>query len=180
LNQSFGVILPRTGEVIIENVRFYKFTTDMTVWQTCSKCDNILLYTNFGAAAFVSKIKYSDINGKFFNMLGLKREVFYDMDGTATNGVFDANTRTSATVAFGWPHLMQDPACKPAGDLTLWDNACTCDPTVTVRQVMFTNLAKKDEFKSISIKARMLATLDEKTKTDEKIFTSVFSLQKDK
>lgn len=99
----------------------------MTVWQTCSKCDNLLLYTNFGANYFISKIQYADIDGKFFNMLGLKKDVFYDLDGSATNGMFDATSRTSATISFGWPHLLQDPACKPATDPTLWDNACTCD-----------------------------------------------------
>lgn len=45
----------------------------MTVWQACSKCDHVLLYTNFGAAYFTSQIQYSGITGKFLNMLGLKR-----------------------------------------------------------------------------------------------------------
>lgn len=45
----------------------------MTVWQACSKCDNLLLYTNFGATYYASKITYSNINGAFYNMLGLKR-----------------------------------------------------------------------------------------------------------
>ena len=75
-------------------------------------------------------------------MLGLKKDVFYDLDGSATKGVFDTTARTSATISFGWPHLLQDPACKNATDSTLWDKACVCDQTVTVRQVMFTNLIK--------------------------------------
>lgn len=132
----------------------------MTVWKTCSKCDNLLLYTNFGATYFSQKIKYTDIDGKYFKMLGLKKEVFYDLDGTMTNGVFDSKTRTSATVSYGWEHLLQDPACLPATDPTLWDKATACDQTVTVRQVMFTNLQNTDEFKSTSMKARMLATFD--------------------
>jgi hypothetical protein len=45
----------------------------MTVWQACSKCDNLLLYTNFGATYYASKISYSGIYGAFYNMLGLKR-----------------------------------------------------------------------------------------------------------
>ncbi len=86
----------------------------MTVWQACSKCDNILLYTNFGAAYYTSQIQYSNIYGDYLDMLGLKREVFYDTDGTLTNGVFDSTTRASATLTFGWEHLLQDPACLPA------------------------------------------------------------------
>jgi hypothetical protein len=112
----------------------------MTVWQTCSKCDNLLLYTNFGATYFASKIQYSDIDGSFFNMLGLKKEVFYDVDGTLTGGVFDSTPRTSATLTYGWDHLLQDSACKSATDPNLWDSASACDQTALIRQVMFTNI----------------------------------------
>ncbi len=83
----------------------------MTVWQACSKCDNLLLYTNFGATYFASKISYNNIQGAIYNMLGLKREVFYDLDGTLTNNVFDSSSRTSAALTYGWPHLLQDSAC---------------------------------------------------------------------
>ena len=99
-------------------------------------------------------------------MLGLKKEVFYDLDGSATNGMFDTTTRTSATIINGWPHMLQDPACKSATNSTLWDSAATCDSTVTVRQVSFNNIINQQEFKSVSMKARMIATYDEKTKTD--------------
>lgn len=112
----------------------------MTVWQACSKCDNVLLYTNFGANYYASNILYQGINGPFYNMLGLKREVFYDMDGSLTNTNFDSNTRTSATLTYGFPHLLQDPACLSATDPTAWDSGAVCDQTVTVRQVMMTNL----------------------------------------
>lgn len=73
-------------------------------------------------------------------MLGLKREVFHDLDGTLTNNVFDAVTRTSGTLTYGWPHLLQDAACVNATDPPLWDTGAVCDSSVTVRQVMFTNL----------------------------------------
>ena len=93
----------------------------MTVWQACSKCDNLLLYTNFGAIYYASNIKYTNIDGSYYHMLGLKREVFYDLDGTLTNNVFDSNTRTSATLTYGWSHLLQDPACLSATDPASWD-----------------------------------------------------------
>lgn len=144
LDGSKGVILPRTGEVDFEDIRFYEFTSGMTVWQSCSKCDNLLLYTNFGATYWAEKISYTNINGNFYHMLGLKKEVFYDKDGTLTNGVFDSTTRTSATLTFGWPHLLQDIACVKGTTPTQWDNGAVCDQTVTLRQVMFTNLMKTD------------------------------------
>jgi len=97
-----GAILSRTGEMDFDNIRFYEFTSDMTVWQACSKCDNLLIYTNFGATYYASNIQYTNIAGSYYNMLGLKREVFYDLDGSLTNNVFDSNTRTSATLTYGW------------------------------------------------------------------------------
>ncbi len=72
-------------------------------------------------------------------MLGLKREVFYDLDGTLTNNIFDSVTRASATLTFGWPHILQDSACVSADDPTLWDSGALCNESVTVRQVMFSN-----------------------------------------
>jgi hypothetical protein len=59
-------------------------------------------------------------------MIGLKRDVFTDLDGTLTNGVFDSKTRTSATLAHGWPHLVQDKACALATKPLAWDNGIVC------------------------------------------------------
>jgi hypothetical protein len=150
----------------------------MTVWQACSKCDNVLLYTNFGATYFASKISYTNINGGFYDMLGLKREVFYDLDGSLTNGVFDSVTRLSATLTFGWRHLLQDPACVSATNPALWDTAAVCGPTVTVRQVMFANMINPELFSRQSIRVRMHADFDEVTSPNETYYTGAFSLQK--
>lgn len=135
----------------------------MTVWQACSKCDNLLLYTNFGATYYASNIKYTNIAGSYYHMLGLKREVFYDLDGSLTNTVFDSNTRTSATLTYGWEHLLQDSACLSATDPLSWDKGTVCDQTVTVRQVMMTNLQDTQLFKSQSQRTRMIASVEEVT-----------------
>jgi hypothetical protein len=57
----------------VHNIRFYNYLPSMTVWQACSQCDNVLLYTNFGATYYASQIQYNNIQGPYFNMLGLKR-----------------------------------------------------------------------------------------------------------
>lgn len=80
-------------------------------------------------------------------MLGLKRDVFYDLDGSLTSVVFNStnsSVRTSATLTYGWPHLLQDPACRNASNSSKWDNAAVCDQTATIKQVMFTNLINKE------------------------------------
>lgn len=73
-------------------------------------------------------------------MRGLTREVFYDEDGTLTNTIFNNAALTSATLTFGFPHLLQNSACKTATAPAKWDSATVCDNTVTIRQVMFSNL----------------------------------------
>ena len=73
LNGSFGIVLPRYGEIDLYDIRFYEFTNRMTTWQACAKCWNSLLYTNTGANYFAEKIKYNTINGSYFDMYGLKR-----------------------------------------------------------------------------------------------------------
>lgn len=94
-----------------------------------------------------------------------------------TNGVFDSRTRTRASLAYGWPHLLQDPACVNATDPTLWDKGTVCGETVTMRQVMFANLQDTNLFKSISQRSRMLGSVEEMTSPNETVFTSAYSLQ---
>ncbi len=126
----------------------------MTVWRACSKCFQPLLYTNTGASYFASQISYSNINGSYFAMYGLKRQAFYDTDGTLTNNVFDSKTRTSAVLAYGYEHLLQDAACARPNNPTLWDSATLCEKS-TVRHIMFTHFTDKTLFLKIPIHVRL-------------------------
>lgn len=67
------------------------------------------------------------------------------MDGTLTNGkIIPGGTDIdSGALVKGFPHLLQDPACKPATDSTLWDGAAVCDGTVDLNHVFFTGLIDK-------------------------------------
>jgi hypothetical protein len=104
--------MPRTGHMTVENIRFYDFLETSTIWESCSKCDNVLLYTNLGAVYKASAISYTNVQGKYFHMKGLEREIFYDLDGTLTNRAnFNSRTITSGALVKGYPHLLQDPAC---------------------------------------------------------------------
>ena len=42
-------------------------------------------------------ITYTNVTSKKLQMLGLRREIIYDMDGTYSQG-FDSNSRASATI----------------------------------------------------------------------------------
>jgi hypothetical protein len=46
MNNSAGVIGPRTTGWKMSNIRFYNFATFMNVLQTCALCVDPLLFTN--------------------------------------------------------------------------------------------------------------------------------------
>ncbi len=151
----------------------------MTVWQACSKCDQIKLYTNTGAQYFATNIQYMNINGPYFFMMGdVKRDVFYDVDGSLTRTVFDGKARSTGTLTYGWPHLLQDSECLPASNRSLWDSAALCNGTSIVRQVMFTNLIKELEFSGQPMRVRMINGVEDASNAT--VFTSILSLQKNK
>ncbi len=57
----------------------------------------------------ISNITYSAIEGKYLNMLGHKKEIIYDLDGSFTNEAnFDSNNRQSAAVVSNWVHLQSE------------------------------------------------------------------------
>ena len=60
-------------------------------------------------------------------MLGLKRDIFYDLDGSLTNTHFNAKTIDKGALVQGFPHLLQEPACAVAATPSKWDNAAVCD-----------------------------------------------------
>ena len=120
------------------------------------------------------------MNGSYYNMLGVRRDVFYDMDGSATNGVFDSTTRTSATITNNWAHLLEDAGCTTPTTIDKWGGTIACDQTVPIRQVLFNNLIKLLEFKGISIKAKLLNDIS--TLLDENVteYSESFSIMGNK
>lgn len=133
----------------------------MTILETCSKCDNPLLYTNRAIEYFVKEIAYNNVNASYLFMRGsLKRSIVYDEDGSFTSE-FDANSRTSATIVPKYPHLSAESACLDATDASLWDDALTCDETALIRAVTITNALPLFSFKNIGIKVMKISSLDD-------------------
>lgn len=74
LNNARGVIGPRSTEGWkISDINFYNFDNDMVIMETCSKCNDILLYTNTGQEYELEDITYTNVTSKKIHMLGLKR-----------------------------------------------------------------------------------------------------------
>ncbi len=74
-------------------------------------------------------------------MLGVKRDVIYDLDGSFST-VFDGQARTNATIVYNYPHISKQHTshCFIPQTATSWDSSLLCDPTIKIRRVYFTNL----------------------------------------
>ena len=103
-------------------------------------------------------------------MLGLKRDIIYDLDGTFTSA-FDGSSRSSAAIVYSFPHLEQESACLPATTASEWDSTLACDQTVTIRRVMFTNIEPDYTFKWTPLKAQVLADVDEEVPENSTDYT---------
>jgi hypothetical protein len=90
-------------------------------------------------------------------MLGHKKEIIYDSDGSLSVN-FDNNTRVSSTIVHNWKHIQMESACLPSSNPSKWDNALSCDQTVTIRRVMFTNLINDFIFDKAPIKVQLLSS----------------------
>ena len=75
VNSARGVIGPRQTkkEWKISDINFHNFDGSMAIMETCSKCDNTLLFTNTGQEYMVEDITYDNVTSKKLQMLGLRR-----------------------------------------------------------------------------------------------------------
>ena len=69
-------------------------------------CDDVSVYSNLGTEISVSGWTLSNVNGRMLRMIGMKRDVIYDTDGSLSS-IFDSGTRTSGTIVQGFNHISQ-------------------------------------------------------------------------
>lgn len=151
-----GVIAPRTSGWKMTNIRYYNFPSTTACLETCSKCDNIKLYTNTAQEYFVDTISFTNVTGKYLTMNGQKREIIYDTDGTFSAN-FNAVPLSSATLVWSFKHLAAESACAAANYPSLWDNALACDSsTVKIRKAMFSNLINRNLFANKAMKIQKI------------------------
>jgi hypothetical protein len=74
-------------------------------------------------------------------MIGVKKDVIYDLDGSLSMA-FDGTTRTSGTIVQNYPHIgrYNQNNCPPATVAAAWDNTIMCNQNVKIRRIYFTNL----------------------------------------
>ena len=125
-----AAITGRSGSWNFSNIRFYNYPEGSVMFKTCRFCDDPLEYTNLGTQVNVDKLTFTNVSAKMLFMIGLKRDVIYDLDGSFSNK-FDAQNRSSGTIIHGWDHIatFHQDTCPPATNSTDWDNAIMCDHT---------------------------------------------------
>lgn len=178
MNNSAGVIAPRTSGWAMSNVRFYNFASYMNIFQACSHCNEDLLFTNGAHEYLVSGVTYSNISGSYVKMNGLRREIIYDLDATFS-APFNGGVRTSATVVNAFPHLVQESGCSAPSTPSLWDHTIVCDQTVPIRRVKFTNLRDSFIFEKAPMKIQLLSNMYEEVLENSTSFSEVYSIWND-
>ena len=100
-------ITGKTGRYNISNVRVYHFPSGSLVLKTCRFCDDPLKYTNLGTDVYVKQLSLTNVSGNYLKMLGLKRCIVWDQDGSFSQA-FDGSTRSSGgAIMHGWNHIKQ-------------------------------------------------------------------------
>ena len=164
-NGMTAFITGKTGTWNIENIRLFNFPAGSLILETCRFCDDPLKYTNLGTDVNVQQLSFSNVNGNYLKMLGLKRCIVHDLDGSFS-AAFDGTTRSQGgTIMHGWNHIKQfhSSTCPVASTASAWDDAIYCDHTETVRRVVFTNMQSKSLFLGQPFKVTELATINDTT-----------------
>jgi hypothetical protein len=147
LSGTFGIITPRTDGFKVSGVRFYNFPTTMTVFQSCSVCNNGDLVVTSGKASFFEGISYTNVLGKYIQWNGPRRNIFYDIDGSLSSSIFSGSTvRPNSTILPYYLHNDISGKCFNATNQTMWDTSLICDNTSVVRTVMITNAMPSSNF----------------------------------
>jgi len=148
-----AVITGKTGTYSLNNINFYNYPAGSLLFQTCRFCDDPLKYTNLGTEVTVQKLTFTNVSGMMLNMIGLKRDVIYDLDGSFSAS-FDGVSRTSGSIVHGFPHIaaFNQAECPLATTEANWDGAVMCGPAITIRRVWFTNLDDQQLFNAQNMK----------------------------
>ena len=154
-NGMAGAITGKTGVFNLSNIRFYNYPPGSILLKTCRFCDDPLKYTNLGTEVVLDQLTFTNVTGQILLMISiLKRDVIYDLDGSLSQK-FDGISRTSATIVHGWPHIaaFNNNTCPLASNSSEWDGAVMCDPSVTIRRVIFTNMIDHQLFNAQNLMA---------------------------
>lgn len=89
-------------------------------------------------------MSYSSISGAYLSMLGSKKEIIYDLDGSLSPYFFNLSM-VAGTVVYGYQHIanFHTNECRfPINDSSGWgwNGMVMCNPSLTIRRITFTNI----------------------------------------
>jgi hypothetical protein len=177
-NGMSAAITGRTGTYKLSNIKFHNFPAGSVLFQTCRFCDNLLKYTNLGTEVELDRLTFTNVSGKYLFMIGLKRDIVRDLDGSLSQA-FDGLTRASGTVVHGFPHIAayNNADCPPPSTGTDWDTSVMCGPSLTLRRVFIANLIDKQLFNAQLMKVVQFNsindTLDPNATLSSTLYTAV-------
>lgn len=174
-----AIITGKTGEYNISDVRIFNYPSGSLVLKTCRFCDDPLKYTNTGTDVYLKQIALNNVQGNYLFMLGLKRCLVHDADGSFSQA-FDGATRSSGgTIMHGFNHIkaFHQSTCPEATTASQWDSTIFCDSTEIVRRVVFTNMLSASRFIGQPFKATELASINDTTPDNisATLYTSVIN-----
>jgi len=175
-----GAITGRSGSFNLSNVRFYSYPAGSYVLKTCRHCDDPLKYTNLGTDVYLKQLTFTNISGRYLQMIGTKRDVIFDTDGSMSSAFDGLSRPTGGTIIHGYNHIkaFHQSTCPSATDAASWDNSIMCGATETVRRVVFTNIINKGTFNAQYMKVTELASINDTTSENiaSSLYTQVRSL----
>lgn len=122
LENTRGLITPRTDGFKVENVHFANFDKTMTVFKSCSFCFHFKKWVQGGKLTKFSGISYAGITSeKKIFWENWRREIYEDLDGSLT-GKASHSWLTPSGI-----HLKSQAACSTTDtESALWDNGVIC------------------------------------------------------
>jgi hypothetical protein len=169
-----AIMTGRTGQFNFSNIRIYNYPVGSLLMQTGRLNDDPLKFINLGAETFVKQFTFNGVNGAWLFMIGLKRDVIYDLDASFSSS-FDGGVRNSATIVSGWPHIGAHAKCLNATISTNWDGAYMCDQSVTIRRVAFGALQVPQNFKSQLMHIYQMTDLNDSSFAPKGLLSSSFT-----
>lgn len=143
-----GIITPRSDNMLIQNVEFHNFANqNMTIFESCSRCWHPKLKISGGKTTKFKNIKIFN-SSKMVVWIGLKREVYIDLDGSLTG-------QAGSSITPAYPHLMGIPDCTHSP--VIWDNAVICNSKTQLRSILFKHFLPYELFFGVDMRILRLA-----------------------
>lgn len=122
LENTRGLITPRTDGFSVENVHFENFEKTMTVFKSCSFCFHFKKWVQGGKLTKFTGITYAGITStKKIFWENWRREIYEDLDGSLTGKAAHSWVTPSGI------HLKDQTACTTSSaEATSWDDGVIC------------------------------------------------------